>query len=510
MNMSFKALYVSTRPPLARERLWLIFFIYVILLGIGCINHEMWTDELNSWDISKGSGSYAELLFNRRYEGHPPGWFTLLWALSKFTHDVSSIQVLQWLIALTTVFLLLFFSPIPSRSKVLIPFGYYFLWEYGVFSRNYNIAILLAFFICMIIRREFRYKLVLYYLLLFLLSNIHLLGILLAISFHGYYLLLEKERGKSFGTLAAHAVLAVLILLPSIWLGLPPGYGHGHDLPQQPAAYRFRTLYEMPLRAFLPIPAWWKAHFWNSHFLLALSDKPVLSASIFLPVTLALLFLAYRYLWDEGKSRALFTINLVSSLLIGTSLVSLLTSRYSGFIFIGFLVAWWLYCEEKPVADDWLQPINLFLFLAIAGGLFAFWQDLRRPFSNDGKVVELLREVPAGQEWVTDFWTFTPVVAYTDRPAYCVDMGKELSFIVWGVDIPALQKDANRYTHGLNRLFEQQGLRQVYLITHAPLDMLEGADGQLRTTYTFSLVDGRTGSIDTGGDLYLFRIQRIQ
>ncbi len=95
MSMSFKDL-----------RLWLVFFMYMILLGVGCFHHEMWGDELHSCNLSKGSGSYSELIFNRRYEGHPPGWYTLLWILSKFTHKVAYIQVLPWSIAVTTVFVL--------------------------------------------------------------------------------------------------------------------------------------------------------------------------------------------------------------------------------------------------------------------------------------------------------------------------------------------------------------------------------------------------------------------
>jgi hypothetical protein len=517
MRMLLKDLYPRSagqgqllmRAPLAAGWLWLAFFTYVILLGIGCIRHEMWTDELHSWNLSKGSGSYAELLFNKRYEGHPPGWYTLLWVLSKFTHRVAFIQLLQWFIALTTVFILLFFSPIPSRSKVLIPFGYYFLWEYGVFSRNYNIAILLAFCVCVIIRKEFRFKDVLYYALLFLLSNIHLLGALLAISLQGYYLMQEKERGRPLRVLVLHAGLAVLVLLPSVWLSLPPSERHSYGLLRQTAGYRFRAFYEMPIRAFLPIPAWWKDHFWNSHFLLTLKDQYFFTTFFLSLVALLLILPVYRCLRDEPKSLALFTTNLGLSLLVGTFLTSLLTARHSGFVFVGFLIAYWLYCKDKPVSDHWISPINLLLALQLAGGLFAFSQDVRRPFSNGFMVPGLLREVPAGQKWVTDYWTFTAVVAYTDHPAYCVDMKKALPFIVWGVDIPTIEKDTNRYTNGLNLLFARKDLRQIYLITHAPLEMLERADSQLHTAYRFSLVDSRTGAIDDGSDLYLFRIEPV-
>src|SRR6202012_3972107 len=115
------------------------------------------------------------------------------------------------------------------------------------------------------------------------------------------------------------------------------------------------------------------------------------------------------------------------------------------FVFIGFLIAYWLFCAEHPVADKWTNPVNLLLLFQLAGGLFSWWQDIRRPFSYSYLVTDLLREVPAGDKWVTDYWTMNTVVAYTDHPAYCVDMGKPLSFILWSKDMSEMDKKPYRY-----------------------------------------------------------------
>src|SRR5579872_688934 len=212
-------------PSWKNKLLRVVFLAYVIGSGYAMAHHEPWSDEMHSWNIAKASGSYSDLLANRRYEGHPPGWYTILWALSKVTHDVRAMQVVQWFIACAIVFLVLFYSPFPIAARILIPFGYYFLFEYGVFSRNYAIGVLLAFCICIILRKEFRYKLPLYYALLFCLLNIHLVTVLLAGSLHLYFLLLNWEQKKKKNLLLLHAVLGMLAFLPALYFILPPSDG---------------------------------------------------------------------------------------------------------------------------------------------------------------------------------------------------------------------------------------------------------------------------------------------
>ena len=104
---------------------------------------EMWGDEIHSWNIAKGSAGYLDLIHNTRYEGHPPVWYTILWTISKFTHNLAYVQMVHWFIASLSMSCTFFFTN-AVFSRVLIPFGYYFLYEYSVLSRNYAIGILLA------------------------------------------------------------------------------------------------------------------------------------------------------------------------------------------------------------------------------------------------------------------------------------------------------------------------------------------------------------------------------
>jgi hypothetical protein len=149
------------------------------------------------------------------------------------------------------------------------------------------------------------------------------------------------------------------------------------------------------------------------------------------------------------------------------------------------------------------------LLVQLAAGAFAVIKDIRLPFSNLGKVNELLRQVPAGQQWVTDYWTMNTVVAYTDKPAYCVDMQEPLSFVTWGPDLKRLQSFPHRYTEGIKEVFRQRGIESIYMISLAPPEMLYGADSLLAASYHIELVDKREGAIEKGSNLYLYRISAL-
>ena len=135
----------AVASALTNPVLWIVFTGYILLLGWTGAHHELWGDEIHSWNIARASTSFSSLLENVRYEGHPPAWHTLLWFISRCTDNLVYVQVAHELIAALVVFILLFFSPLPLIAKMLIPFGYYFLFEYAVLDRDYSIGVLAAF-----------------------------------------------------------------------------------------------------------------------------------------------------------------------------------------------------------------------------------------------------------------------------------------------------------------------------------------------------------------------------
>jgi hypothetical protein len=419
-------------------------------------------------------------------------------------------QAAQWIIACGIAFLLIFYAPFPPLTRILLPFGYYFLYEYAVFSRNYAIGIFLLCCLCLIIRKDFPYKPILYYALLFCLSNTHLLAFLLAASLHLYFLIQEQERKKSKQTMLFHLLAGGLIFLPALYFIFPPSNSslNVQYWMNRWNIHQLTASVEGPLRSMLPVPAWWNYNFWNTQFLIEAKKDYAFLKVINLLLAISLVTLAFFVLRANKKAMALFGTNLLLSLILSIAVFPLTSARYAGFIFIGFITAYWLYCDETPVTRQGNRLVNLLLGIHVLAGLFAVIRDIRLPFSNLDKVNELVREVPPGQRLVTDYWTANCVVAFTDRPAWCIDMEKEIPFVLWNPDISALMNNPERYSSGLRHLFFKDSLRTVYMISLGSPKDLSRVDPLMEKAFRVDLVDKREGAIEKGSNLYLYRITR--
>lgn len=485
-----------------------IFVLYLLVSGFTMTRHELWGDEVHSWNISKGSDSYPRLIENIRFEGHPPVWYTILWSISRFTHNTAYMQLVQWIIASLVAGLIIFYSPFPLPIKTFLCFGYYFLYEYAVLSRNYGVGVLITCCICLLQARPFKYRTPLYYVLLFLLSNVHLLAMLLAVSIHLYVVLSLREQKKNLRRIAPHALAGCILFLPAAYFIFPPSdsainvsyWIHRWNIHQLTATV------EAPLRAFLPLPAWWNPHFWNTQPLIEAKGQLSVFKIVSLLLALSFILAAIFVLRNSRKSLALFGTNFILSCILSTGVFPLTSARYSGFIFIGFFAACWLHYYERPIEGLRKKTLYAMLVLQMLAGVYFVITDIFRPFSNLYRIGDLVSEVPSDQRLVTDYWTMNAYVAYLDHPAYCVDMGKEKSFVIWGPDMAGVQGNSRRYSTGLRRFFDEKGLKQTYLITIGSPQMLAKADTSFSRTFHLQLVDSRTGAIEKGSDIFLYKI----
>lgn len=500
--------FLSNQKPFFNPLLWGAFILYIFIAGITIANHEMWGDEIHSWNIVKGSTSYTELIQNIRYEGHPPVWYTILWPVSRFTHDTGYIQAVHLVIASLTVFLVLFFSNIPIALRVLIPFGYFFLYEYAVISRNYAGGILLAMSLCVIIHRHFRYKQLLYYVLLFLMTNTHLLAMLLAASIHLYFLLMKYEQKQKFSAIVCHAVIGILVALPSCYFMFPPSDSQMNTQfwVDKWDYHNLTAFIQAPIRSFVPMPAWWSTNFWHTQFLTELKDTHVLLKALYILTALLFVWLAYTILKTNRKSLILFLANFSLSFIVAVLVFPMTSARYAGFLYIGFIVAFWLCCNESVIDKSKKRLMALLLLVQMCGGIFASLTDIQKPFSYAYAVKELAGKVPAGEKVVTDYWAMNVVSAFADKPMYCVDMEKEASFLLWDGSLAAIYKKQYRYTEGIEHYFQKENIHSVYMISTAPPELIYKADTQLNKQYQVQVIEKREGAIEKGGNLYLYHV----
>lgn len=508
--MSIAIQQVTGKTGIFRSQpvLWFIFGMYSIMAFSSLFYHEMWADELHSWNIAKGSTSLGNLISNTRFEGHPPSWLVLLWGITKITHNPLYMQVAQVLIAVLVVFLLLFYSHLPLVSKAMIPFGYFFLFEYGILSRNYALGVLFGFLTCIVLKREFKYKSLAYYTLLLMMSNVHLLAMLLAGSLHLYFLLQVAEQ-ENKRRVVLHILLGILVFLPATgFIAAPSGSGSTIAiLISKSSVSQLAIALQAPLRSFIPMPAWWTYHFWNTQFLLSLKDQyPFLKLVI--PVcSLVLLACAGNLLKADRKSCLVFVANSIMTFVVSL-IFSLHTERYAGYIFIGFVTALWLYCDGHSLTKRSTGIVNGLWVIQLMAGIFALSRDVVLPFSNAFRVKDLAQKVPAGQTVVTDYRALNAASAYLDQHVYCIDMQREMSFILWNTDMVQLGQYANRYEAGAARFFTDHKAATVYMLSTGSVQTLLNTDAALFSAFRVSIVDSFEGAIDKESNLYLFKIER--
>jgi len=474
-------------------------------------HHEFWADELHSWNIAKASTSFSDLIANIQYEGHPPVWYIILWFISKFTHNITCIQLPQSIIICLVVFIVLFFSPFAVSTRILISFGYFFLFEYGVLSRNYAPGILLAFCICIVLQKKFRHKLIIYYLLLFLMSNTHLLAAILAGCLHLYFVCLNSKQHQKTSAVILHIFIGAIIFLPALYFIFPPsdsGLNIHFWIDKAKLIDQLRIIYAAPLRAFIPMPAWWNYNFWNTEFLLQAQSNHAILKVINPLVLILILWLVFVVLKTNKKSLMLFITNLVLTFIV-SFIFPLTDTRYAGFIFISFIAAYWLYYYEVAVSRTKKWLVNLLLIIQLTAGIFAIAKDIQLPFSNSYKVNELVKEVPADKKIVCDYWALNTLEAYTDKPFYCLEMQKEMSFIVWNKEFTERTTSNAPFYNGITNLFQKEHISEAYMISVKSLQTIMQQDPQLIKSFTVKLIDKKEGAIEKGSNLYLYQITSL-
>lgn len=480
--------------------------MYCVLLSIGLAHHELWGDELHSWNIARGNAGYGALLRNIRFEGHPPLWYTILWTLSRFTANPLWMQPVQGLIIALALYLFLFRSPFPFWVKVLLPFGYYFLFEYAVFSRNYAIAVLLVFCLCLVLRRPGRAGL--YYLLLFLLSSCHLVALVLAGALHLYYLLRQWGDRQQRKILWLHVLAGGLVFLPSVYFIFPPSDSEMNIsfFMQYWSVQQLKNILSAPLKAFMPIPSWSQYHFWNTHFMLEKGQEGLLSSLLTGLVSIALVACAFLSLRNAPKSRLLFAANLIVTFLVAL-IFPLNSFRYVGFIFIAYIVACWLALQEQYKKPATVHPMFfLLLCLQWPGSAIALYKDFRHPFSHACKTKKLEAAVPAGAKLLTDSWTLNAVAAFGGHAFYCVDYRQEISFILWDRNKSKPLDPAHPYSSGLRDYFTQHADSCIFLVSANSPAALAETDSELQKEFAPGLVAQEEGAIEPYSNLYLYKI----
>lgn len=190
--------YVSTE----RWKVWGTTLLYALVVAIFSSFHEVWRDEVATLSLVTESHSLRELFSQLKYYGHPGLWHLLLYIGYHIFPQPIVIKIINLLICVAAVYLFLSKAPFSWGQKVLFIAGFFPLYLYPVFSRNYAISMLLVFAVAALYKDRWS-RIVPLGLVLFLLANAHAHSFITAVAV-GIALLVELGFFKAYRDVPTH------------------------------------------------------------------------------------------------------------------------------------------------------------------------------------------------------------------------------------------------------------------------------------------------------------------
>ncbi len=426
-------------PATERRLIAAAFLVYCVLATCMTAMHGMWLDELQPWCVTRDSSSLIDLYSNTRFEGHPPLWYLLLFGLSRISNDPILMQVLHVAIGICTAALVLWRAPLVWWWRVLIVFGYFFLYEYTVIARNYGLALLF-----LLLAADARQRIGLgwqWSLLLALAAFTHVWGIVFA----GAWVVAElsEERSKKMSFIAM--IIAGCCLL-SFWWCIPDRPSPtGAVLGSTPLPNALARIATITTQGLVPWPDMLSDRPWNHNLLHDRSHA--VSAVIGFVLLLAMFWFAPR----DRSARIFLVMALFGSIALPI-VGGFYSTRHYGPVIAAWLLLWWW----MPAADrrSGAKPFtNALLVCQAFGGLLCVVMSMLSPPLSEAYRLPLilLDEQLEKETVVVDAYTAGPAISgYLRKPVYYTTIAGMGSFCDGG--LPAYVLGDTALLEALDRL----------------------------------------------------------
>ena len=446
-------IWSQSQPAVANElpsetdaRFAVVVSVLAFVLGLMLIlHHEMWRDELQAWRIATGSQTLAELLYNSRYEGHPPLWYLCLYVLSRLSNDPLLMQLFHLGMGVAAIFLVCRYAPFTRWQKACLVFGYFFFYEYLIVSRNYVLGVLALVAFC-VVRAKWPERMLTCAALLAIMMNTSAFGAIIALALGGW-LLLESFRGRDTVSFAPRLGVVFVLgvgLAVALMLTAPPPDNSPRMLAWNTA------LLGAPLektvsaiwRAYMPLPLT-LPHFWNTNLLDEI-PRIHLGGLILEPwdvqamLSIGLLGIAALMLVRTPSVMLLYVIA-TSGLLLFMHLKVNHGIRHAGHVFLVLVACLWLSLSERPFQAAGVRRRGatgfvtlLFASHMVAGGLAAS-TDLIYPFSASKETAEFIerRGLIEATMVGSKFDIASAVANYLNHPVYYAEQKQMGTFVRW-------------------------------------------------------------------------------
>jgi hypothetical protein len=507
---------------------WVVFVVFVLLSAFGMYNHEPWKDELQAWVIARDSNSIGSLLHNLQFDGHPALWHFVLMLTSKVFDNPAAMQWVHFISACAVAYIIIFKSPFSMFQKAAIVFGYFFLFEYNVISRDYSFGIFFYLLILLEMQniRSSYWRIAIYFILA---CNSNLYAGLLAAILFGVLMLswVTGRMKKQEISLSKISIIAagVLIGITTLYLQIKPG-PHNRNYLRYPEGFEFdRLKFTMVnfTKVFIPIPDMSLVAWWNTNPLI--KDPVVISNVQFFCAVLIFLLLLLLFL----KRPFSFLFFIISAFLVClfTYITFVPYIRYIGHIYIALLGAFWI---DKILID---QPrlkfaegistffyryrfvvLNLVLVIQLVAGGMAYYGNAIGKFSRIKDAADYIKANNYDKNMIfgfTDFGT-TGLCAYIDKPLFLVQRDTFGRFILWDDKRNHFMDIKTAIDSTLSKIKNKKGeylfasssqLMQTKNGIKAPLESISlGENARLK------LVNQFEGSITGDDNFYLYLISK--
>lgn len=424
-----------------------VFFSFLFFLFgfIGIHFHEMWRDELQPWAIVKASSSFSELWFNSRYDARPILWYGYLFFLSKWTDNMLFMQWSHLLFAGIAAFIFLRYAPFSLTDKLLIIFGYFFIYEYTIISRVYVMGILLLFLFCAVCSRPSKPYLFLSLILFFLCLNnvfICIIGISLLV-FWLYNYFLEKRwfiatRSEKI-SVAISIIISIAGIISYVLISMPPTDSiFIEDWNNFFSLNRSITILTTIWNSFIPIPDLKTYQFWNSNVIPWINLKAVLS---FLIVLFCIL------LFVPKKQILLLYLVGTFGLMMFMYLKYHGYLRHHGHLFLLFIACLWLEKNIEPSELRWKILNNLSCFaqkyktlfirsvlgIHLLVGIYAYFIEIKHPFSASKTTANFIIQNYLENKFIIGNRDVaaSAVAVWLRKPIYYIASDKIISYVLF-------------------------------------------------------------------------------
>lgn len=417
-----------------------ISFLYFALCLVGIQNHELWLDEAHHILLGRESNTIQQLIYNSRYEGHPLLGNLIIYSVIHLFHQVIYVQLFHIILSTASAYIILKHAPFSVMVKLFIVFGYFMLYEYAVISRHYALSLLFILLLLVQLSAS-KQNFISIAILLFLLCNVHVFSIMVAIGFMVILYHDWKTESKAIKITSALIVLTGFILC--INHSIPPKDHFLYQYNQEDflSLHRLSKTAWVPLKGLLPFPDFTQLHYWNTNLFISLNKGLGLVLSVLAFLLPGIIFLRSR------KAFVFFYIPLIFILSFFCLTPLMLTNRNCGYISMILLAAFWIKQTIPPlqvytsvfITDEFIKRVSQYfipfvLIVQLLAGIIMYCFDMTRNFSNSKSAAlylnAYLKKNPS--KVLLSHHSAGPAISvYLSQPLFYLESEKTGSFCEW-------------------------------------------------------------------------------